>query len=609
MWQSYEIGGVDTISVPALVEKNAEDLRTKYLAWIYELGLTELRGRPLIEQLKLDPELSYWWLTLLAGKCSSSKSKHIKDAIKLIALSDWLESNPVRRIALKTTNKSLALCIQILCNSFNIAYEVELVPQRKTSLFFLEKIKNLYRALPQPIQAVIWLARYVIDRWAFRGVGVEGWRTTKAKTTFFSYFYSFSAADVKDQFKPNRYWTRLPEILRSAECKTNWLHLYIKDGSFKNSKQAAEMLGRLNKVEKDNQNHTVLDSFISYKVIINTVRVWLKLVFKDIYLREKLNTANKTSAYLWPLFADDWRQSMSGITAISNCLTLSLMEAALGKLPQQKHGIYLQENQAWEQALIHYWRAKGHGGLVGFPHSTVRFWDLRYFFDPRSYEPQIKYGLPRPSLVAVSGPAVFAKYKQGGYPMKETVEVEALRYLDLTDQPAVSNIALNSLNSNRTGGFFRMLVVTDYSIESTKLQLDWLTQSIIFLPMASIVIKPHPACSINLSDYPSLDMTLSANSIADLLVQCDVVYSSAATSAAVDAYCAGVPVVSLLDATALNLSPLRGGTGVSFVTTTEELANALLNAARAPRKSWSAFDFFTLDRQLPRWQALLLTDA
>ena len=80
------------------------------------------------------------------------------------------------------------------------------------------------------------------------------------------------------------------------------------------------------------------------------------------------------------------------------------------------------------------------------------------------------------------------------------------------------------------------------------------------------------------------------------------------TSAAVDAYSWGVPVVSVLDGEALNISPLRGNPSVRYVTNAEDLAAALRTACgdiAAGRE-----EFFYLDRKLPRWRRLLeLPDA
>ena len=72
-----------------------------------------------------------------------------------------------------------------------------------------------------------------------------------------------------------------------------------------------------------------------------------------------------------------------------------------------------------------------------------------------------------------------------------------------------------------------------------------------------LTVKPHPACPISFSDYPELTFKLSDQPLSDLLGHYDVVYTSSVTSAAVDAYSAGLQVISFVDPTTLNLSPLR----------------------------------------------------
>ena len=137
--------------------------------------------------------------------------------------------------------------------------------------------------------------------------------------------------------------------------------------------------------------------------------------------------------------------------------------------------------------------------------------------------------------------------------------------------------------------------------------MNLLAQAAPSLPAAMIItVKPHPACPIYVADYPSLCMTVTMEPIAKLLAECDVAYSSAVTSAAVDAYCAGVPVVSVLDPNTLNLSPLRGCEGVLLASTPEELTLALTSAAIAPRTRGDQQNFFTLDQKLPRWRKLIL---
>ena len=80
----------------------------------------------------------------------------------------------------------------------------------------------------------------------------------------------------------------------------------------------------------------------------------------------------------------------------------------------------------------------------------------------------------------------------------------------------------------------------------------------------------------------------------------------AVTSAAVDAYCARIPVVSMVNSNTLNLSPLRCFPGVYFAETPSELAECLGRAIN-PMYPSPTLDqgFFALDGKLTRWKRLL----
>jgi surface carbohydrate biosynthesis protein (TIGR04326 family) len=86
LWRSYDTKGrKDVISIPQLVEDNAESLRARYLAWIYELGETKVKKKRIVDHLEIRPGFSYWWMTLLAQKCTYASSPNIYHAIRLLA--------------------------------------------------------------------------------------------------------------------------------------------------------------------------------------------------------------------------------------------------------------------------------------------------------------------------------------------------------------------------------------------------------------------------------------------------------------------------------------------------------------------------------------------
>lgn len=279
---------------------------------------------------------------------------------------------------------------------------------------------------------------------------------------------------------------------------------------------------------------------------------------------------------------------------MGNCLRVCLYEKTFSALPYQKLGVYIQENQPWEMALIHAWKSAGHGRLIGAPHTTVRYWDLRYFYDFRSYVRKGNNDLPIPDLVAVNGPVARNYYLKGGYPEHRVTEVEALRFFHLLNRsPALSRKAQQ-----------KVLVCGDFLSETTYKLLSWLLMAARFLPPeTTYIFKPHPAYPVNLSAFDSLKLKETNAPLAELFADCDIVFTSNITSAAVDAYCSGIPVVQMLDGSTFNLSPLRDREGVLYVTKPAELSDALRNAKQ---RDWMMPEpYFWLDKELPRWQKLL----
>jgi surface carbohydrate biosynthesis protein (TIGR04326 family) len=589
----------DAVSIPELIESNADSLRRRYLAWIYDLGETAIQGKRLVEFFELRPGFSYWWMTLFVEKCNYSKSMQINDAIRLMAFDTWAKNRSINSVVLATANKPLAECMRLWCASLGVTFKWQRIVKPAAPRSW---VKRICQATPHVLQALAWLPRHLINRWPLRGIGLKEWQQTDGRVTFFSYLSNLVPDAMTESRYESRFWGHLPETLLGEACKTNWLHLYVKDALLPTVKQAAVTLCAFNKTGQGVQYHVTLDTFLNLRVVIRTLRDWTFLVWVGVRLSKEVAHAQASTLNLWPLFEEDWQASMFGAVAMSNLLNLNLFESALECLPQQQCGVYLQENQGWEFGLIQAWQAVGHGRLIGAPHSTVRYWDLRYFFDSRSYSRTGCYDLPMPNQVAFNGPTARDAYENGGYPVDDMVEVEALRYLYLGDSNDEAVLAQTPKEDA-----IQLLVLGDYLPGNTEWQMNLLLLARPMLPAKTVItVKPHPNCPVQPADYPGLSMTITMEPIAKLLAECDVAYSNNATSAAVDAYCAGVPIVSVLDPSTMNLSPLRGCAGVLFASTPEELAAKLLSAASAPRLPSSQQEFFTIDPQLPRWRKLLL---
>lgn len=586
------------VSIPALTEDRAAEFKAAYLGWIHGLGECRTVGRRLLDHLELRPGFSYWWMTLIAEKCNWAKSPQITDAIRLFALDHWLAGRPVENLVLASSRKTLAEAMKSVCDGRGIGFEWR---RENPGAVPTSLPRRLYGLLPHSLQALAWLTTYLIKRWPLRSVGLEEWRRTKGSVTFVSYLFNLVPEAAREGRFASRYWADLPETLQQAGCDTNWLHIYVSDALLPSAENAADVVRQFNREGRGRQIHTTLDAFLDARLILRTVRDWLRLAGIGRRVTQALFTTKVGDLDLWPLFHDDWARSISGQTAIRNVLLFNLYEAALHSLPRQPIGVYLYENDPTEFALIHAWRAAGHGRLTGAQHATMLYWDMRYFFDPRSYARVDRNDLPMPDQVAVNGPAARDVCLSGGYPPERVIEVEALRYLYLSGVGE----ATRARNSSRPFAA-QVLVLGDYMPDNTRAQLRMLEAAMPLLPAdISIMVKPHPSSPIQAGEYPALRMEVTVQALSVLLEGCDVAFTSNATSAAVDAYCAGVPVVSLLNPTSMNLSPLREYDGVRFASTPSELALALGVAISAADQREQK-PYFTIDPELPRWRKLLL---
>jgi surface carbohydrate biosynthesis protein (TIGR04326 family) len=594
-WNSYKNSEVDGIfSIPHLVEENADDLKAKYLSLIYDFGEAKINSKRIVDYLKIRQEFSYWWMTLLVEKCNYAKSPQINNIIKLMALEKWLKENKYQKLTLVSANNELSMSVSLLAKRLLIDFEWKKDQISKSQISMAKKV---FHSLPNIIKSLIWLVHYLISNWALIGVGVKEWRKTDATTTFVSYLFNLvPESSNKGQYE-SLYWTTLTDLLHKNQHSSNWLHIYVKDSLLPSAKKASKLIKRFNHFNKGNQVHVTLASFVTISLIFRTLQDWYKVLKLNKLVRKQLEV---NSGYLWPLFKKDCHDSMSGIPAMTNLLYFNLFEKAMSELPIQNRGCYLQENQGWEFGFISAWQSAGHKKkLMGFPPSAVIEWDLRNFFDTRNYNQKKSYSLPLPNFVGVNGEVSKNTYLDGGYPKQDLIEVESLRYLYLSNFSDYQTKRKYDISREKT-----VLVVGDYLIKNTYKQLNVLLSALEDVDKSvRFIIKPHPACPINMADFPSLRGEISIKPIQELLGVSDIVYSSLITSAAIDGYCAGLPVITLLDGKTLNMSPLIGVKSVYFIKNSEGLSNAI-NTIEVTNLNQKR-NYFYLDLDLPRWQKWL----
>lgn len=598
-WQSYVQSGM-IFSVPRYLEAHAERLRAKYIAFIHDLGESRIDGKRVVDHLSVGDGFSFWWMTQLVEK-NPIKSPWIYDCLRLLALEEILLDKKPSELTFCSSDSNLAQAVRRLCRNLEVHFTWDSGPRSNQKW----SLRRLYRGLPYPVQGLISLARHLWLRWPLRKLEKPKWFSGESAISLCSYFIHLDRVSCAQGRFYSRQWEMLPGYLHGSGKRTNWVQHFLFSAVVPDTRMGLSWLRRFNCDANSQGYHAFLDTYLTWSIVVQVLKRWTWLTAVAWRLRHIHSSfcPERSATWLWPLLYRDWLSSLNGSVAINNCLWLALFDAVLNDIPSQKIGLYLCENQGWERAFLHMWRKHGHGEIIGVPHSTVPFWGLSYFDDPRSLNSPQNCAVPLPDRLAVNGVMAWKAFVGAGYPVERLVKVEALRYLNLRGMAAKRCIA-----KPPTSQLCKINVIVLGEIIPTSMHhfLSLLEDAMEFIPPGyRFTFKPHPGYAVNLRDYPGLQFDETTESLDRVLEEYDLALAANSTSASVDAYIAGLPVIIGLDGASLNLSPCRGQLDVRFVGTPEELAEALQAAGQSLASSQDRNELFFLDPGLPRWEQLL----
>jgi surface carbohydrate biosynthesis protein (TIGR04326 family) len=604
-WRSYACGD-KVYSVPGYLEDNAERLRSKYAAFIYDLGESYIGDKRIVEHLNISDGFSFWWMNQVSEK-SPFKSPRIYDCLRLLALEEILIEKSPKKLILVSSDVTLSKVVKKLCRELNINFDWEKRKKNKQQC----SLHHIYYLLPTSIQGLLSF-RYLLLRWPLRKLTKPKWGSGDNAIFFCSYFFNL---DVERCFSGefySRQWEKLPDFLHTNGKCTNWIHHFLISPGVPNNKIGLNWLKQFNRDAEKQGNHSFLESYLTWGIALKTFKSWLKLNVLSWRLRNIHTnfTVKNSSVWLWPFLARDWKTSIIGPIAFNNCLWFELFNAVFKDMTYQKLGLYLWENQGWEAAMVHAWHHNGHGKIIGVPHATTVFWHLNNFDDPRTFTNNEMFSKPLPDLLAVNGPMARQAFIDTLYPVERLVEVEALRFQYLKKLINVKQkrkLALPPTDgSSNTKSDKRVLILGDFTVTQTHKMLKIFEEAVKQLTTnISVTVKLHPACAINLGDYSNLLVEETDQPLAEIIHDFDIAFSSNTTSAGLDALLAGLCVAVFLDDNDFNHSPLRGIDGVKYVSCAKELTTVLEKGARNKIPP-STEKFFCLDDDFNKWQKLLL---
>ena len=581
-------------SIMKFVEENSLSLRAKYVSWIFKLGEINLGKKSLIKNLQIRENFSFWWMTLFAEKSNTGKSLEINNVIKFLAFLDWEKDKNIASLDIVSLNPALVQCLKEFCRLNHIQFINR--TKRNNLIQTIKSSKYVVFIYTCCAIAISFLKNL---RFFKKDTGL--WENSMADTTIISYFANIDEEELNEKRFKSSYWGSLSKVLNENGVNTNWLHLSIDGPYVKNRRKVESKLNELTSSSENKQAHRILESHLSFKIYVNAILDWFKIIKKYKLLTRSVRKNKFEDISLFPFFQKDCIGSIFGMNALENLLKLNLFEAILNELPKQKFGIYLQENQGWEAALNYVWLENGHDKLIAFAHSTIRFWDLRYFFDAKILNNLNIIDCPLPNIIACNGETAKNQLLEGGYNSENLFEVESLRYLNVIND--MSDIKTGPQKDTQN---INLLVLGDYSKIKTIFQLRLLEEAFINVQKKiNIIFKPHPARPMNLAKFPKLSIQSAIQPMHILLNWADITFSSESTSAVVEAYMVGKEILIACNNKDLNLSPLKDFKNVYFVDNAKALAQHLNSFSVVNTIDEKRVELFYLDKGLPKWKKLL----
>ena len=579
LWCQYDKNNSNYFSIPKYIEDNCDYYKSLFLEFVADLSKYEINKKSILQTFQRGDDFNFWWLTSIEQKFNIDDKSGINNSIKLLALRDVLSKYSISSISVISSDYKL----QNTINEYCLLNNIKLNGSHK-NYFKNITILNFWKS-------IIFIAKYVY----FSLIHHKSINRTilSGEISFFDIFVHLKEKAILTNKFHSSYWNEIVEILRNSRLSVSWVHLFYSHKMTPKFSDAKKITQNFNKYDSKNLKHLFIEDHLSIKIILKATLIYLKSFPKYylIYRKSKIFLKYKNINFYY-LLKDDFNESLFGKSRITNEIRLLSFDSLFRKSIKQKFGFYLQENQPWEIILISKWRKYNHGIIFGVPHSTVRYWDLRYFDSIENF--YIKKNI-LPDSILVNSLYAYRLLKNEVFNKSRLLIVEALRYQHLVRR------------SNCVNNIGKVIVFGDFQYQTTKKILD-IIQNVKLKSKQNIIFyfKQHPAFYFDLSYY---DFEEESRTTEEILFSYNVVITSDISSTSAEAYSLGLKVIQYLDGSKLNFSPIKGLEDTNVFMNTEDLYNILENREKLFTHNISNSNtYFFINKELTAWKKILQID-
>jgi surface carbohydrate biosynthesis protein (TIGR04326 family) len=518
------------------------------------------------------------------------QTKNLKKSFKLLALFDLLETYKVSLIHSQIEDIEINKLIKIFC----INNDIDILNDQ--SSFKLNKVYNFFIDFKFIFKAIFKILHNTIICFIFSFHNKKCWKDFSAKLILFSY-YSNSEKFINFNSKnyESRFWPKIHSLFDTNNLSHKWIHIYTKNN---NLVEACKIILFLNNKKLRNKSHVFIHSFFKFHFVLNIFFYFSKSVC-SYFLSKRVVFNDIKVLVIFKLLENEFRSSFIGTTAISNLFfyyNINLLKKSIGNT---QIILYPYENQSWEKIMLFHFNIK----TVGYAHSTIRFWDLRYYISINtSYVPK---------FIAVNGKISKNNLEHFVEDLDKfaILEVEALKYLDQIHKPILlSDIVSTRIEYNMSPNF---LFLGDY-INRISEEVFNILNSFYFLNKSpfthsNFAFKNHPATkTLKLPFYFHDVSDIALNNSIHLY---DIIITTSTSTSSLDAYMANKLVLIYYDESNLHLTDFHSEEeGLYFFKNLDELQNILLKYSYIKNISFNMRlidNFFYTDTNLLFWNKAL----
>ena len=515
---------------------------------------------------------SLWWMALsIMERLGDSTIPH---AAKCIALDIILGDHSRKSVVIESDDRQL----QDVLRSCIIGVERPIFRARRL-------LKNYFI---HQFRALLALLNYLYCT-SFQPSGmISDFRSQEGQFVFIDYLKTAYMNGGGGSIHSSSFWGVVPNLSKDPA----WCHVYPVRLSRRKVRRSLEQLRHLS--ENERCQHILFINSPSIK----DLRAILALYFKNLRCfpprtrQLRKSRVGNSNLALWHLFDDKWADSLIGSTAIMHLVTMQAAKTLSDKLGTNSRVYYLMENQGWEFAILHSVSRTANSIAIGVPHSTIRFWDVRYFNSiVTAGGVNHSLSMPVPSRILVNSIQAQKSLLSVGATESMVQIVEAARYTYLQ---SVTDIESKTDGKVLVLGDF-VETANDYLLAMVKDALNAIKHPI------ELILKPHPNCAFTPVQIGNLAENVRTEPLSSLFPKTTAVITTAGSSTAAEAVAVGIPVILVPDPSMLDYSPTLPAHLLSRARNAAELAEQIKLQSTVARHTKSST--FVLDPEFTRWRA------